>query len=51
MGYAFYTLPDGREAGYAVKAICDAEGCDARIDRADRPRPRLPLRGPPGWMA
>lgn len=33
MGYAYYTLPDGREAGYGVQAECDAEGCTEQIDR------------------
>lgn len=33
MGYASYTLPDGREAGYAVEAICEEDGCGAKIDR------------------
>lgn len=33
MGYAYYTLPDGREAGYSVEATCDKPGCDAKIDR------------------
>ena len=33
MGYAYYVLPDGREAGYAVEATCDADGCEAQIDR------------------
>lgn len=33
MGYAFYTLPDGREAGYSVKDICNEGGCDTEIDR------------------
>jgi len=33
MGYGSYTLPDGREAGYNVPAICDKEGCDREIDR------------------
>lgn len=33
MGYAHYTLPDGREAGYAVAAICDADRCTTKIDR------------------
>lgn len=33
MGYAHYTLPDGREAGYAVEATCDTDGCEAEIDR------------------
>ena len=33
MGYAYYILPDGREAGYGVEATCDEPGCTARIDR------------------
>lgn len=33
MGYMFYTLPDGREAGYGVAATCDKGGCEAKIDR------------------
>lgn len=33
MGYAYYVLPDGREAGYGVEAICDHDGCDEKIDR------------------
>ncbi len=33
MGYARYTLPSGREAGYEVEAECDHEGCTNRIDR------------------
>lgn len=33
MGYAHYTLPDGREAGYGVQAECDAPGCVNMIDR------------------
>ena len=33
MGYAFYVLPDGREAGYSVEATCDQDGCDTQIDR------------------
>lgn len=33
MGYGYYVLPDGREAGYGVEAECDAEGCTERIDR------------------
>ncbi|HEU4543315.1 MAG TPA: hypothetical protein VFR23_19450 [Jiangellaceae bacterium] len=33
MGYAYYVLPDGREAGYGVNAICDRDGCKAQIDR------------------
>lgn len=33
MGYGYYTLPDGREAGYNVTAFCDALGCTELIDR------------------
>lgn len=33
MGYAFYELADGREAGYAVDAQCDADGCEKEINR------------------
>lgn len=33
MGYAFYELCDGREAGYGVEATCDEDGCDESIDR------------------
>ena len=33
MGYASYTLPDGREAGYAIETTCDEPGCDTRINR------------------
>lgn len=33
MGYAYYLLPDGREAGYGVEAECDADDCTAVIDR------------------
>ncbi|WP_029542424.1 hypothetical protein [Rhodococcus aetherivorans] len=33
MGYGYYALPDGREAGYGVEAECDATGCSAKIDR------------------
>lgn len=33
MGYSYYVLPDGREAGYSVAAECDQPGCVARIDR------------------
>jgi hypothetical protein len=33
MGYAFYELPDGREAGYGVEAVCDEPGCAEEIDR------------------
>lgn len=33
MGYGYYVLSDGREAGYGVEAECDATGCTAKIDR------------------
>lgn len=33
MGYMFYMLGDGREAGYGVEATCDHEACNAPIDR------------------
>lgn len=33
MGYARYTLSDGREAGYGVQAACDRSGCYTLIDR------------------
>lgn len=33
MGYAYYILPDGREAGYGVSAKCDRDGCETKIDR------------------
>ncbi|MGQ3384478.1 hypothetical protein [Glutamicibacter sp. TV12E] len=33
MGYGFYTLPDGREAGYNVEAECDKDACETKIDR------------------
>lgn len=33
MGYANYTLSDGRQAGYAVEATCDEKDCAAVIDR------------------
>jgi hypothetical protein len=33
MGYGYYILPDGREAGYNVEAECDAPGCTVMIDR------------------
>ena len=33
MGYGSYLLPDGREAGYNVEAVCDEPGCDEVIDR------------------
>jgi hypothetical protein len=34
MGYASYTLADGRQAGYAIEATCDEKDCTARIDRS-----------------
>jgi hypothetical protein len=33
MGYAYYVLADGREAGYAVEDVCNQDGCEAKIDR------------------
>ena len=33
MGYGYYTLYDGRDAGYGVDATCDDPGCDASITR------------------
>jgi hypothetical protein len=33
MGYGYYLLPDGREAGYGVSAECDRDGCTTQIDR------------------
>jgi hypothetical protein len=33
MGYSYYVLPDGREAGYGVEATCDRDGCEEQIDR------------------
>jgi hypothetical protein len=33
MGYAYYRLADGREAGYGVGATCDEGSCTAGIDR------------------
>ncbi|APE11564.1 hypothetical protein [Rhodococcus sp. 2G] len=33
MGYAYYTLPDGRDAGYGVEAECDHPDCHERINR------------------
>jgi hypothetical protein len=33
MGYAYYILPDGREAGYGVEAVCDKDDCKNVIDR------------------
>jgi hypothetical protein len=33
MGYALYTLPDGRNAGYGVEAECDHPDCHVRVNR------------------
>lgn len=33
MGYAYYVLADGREAGYGVGATCDEKDCSTSIDR------------------
>lgn len=33
MGYGFYVLADGREAGYTVTAECDTEGCEEEVSR------------------
>lgn len=33
MGYGYYVLPDGREAGYGVEAECDHPDCATQIDR------------------
>ena len=33
MGYGYYTLPSGKEAGYLVEAKCEHPGCNAEIDR------------------
>lgn len=33
MGYAFYNLASGKEAGYGVEATCEHPGCDEKIDR------------------
>lgn len=33
MGFGYYLLPDGREAGYGVEAGCDRDGCTERIGR------------------
>lgn len=46
MGYSYYTLPDGREAGYGVDAECDAPGCPTEIDRG---LGYLCGRAPDGW--
>lgn len=33
MGWSYGVNGEGREVGYAVKATCDQDGCDAEIDR------------------
>lgn len=33
MGWGYGVLPDGREVGYSVEAVCEAPGCGAEIDR------------------
>jgi hypothetical protein len=33
MGYAYYVLADGREAGYDVEDVCNLDGCSTEIDR------------------
>ena len=33
MGYGYYILPDGREAGYGVDAECDLDDCSKQINR------------------
>jgi len=33
MGYGYYVLADGREAGYNVEDVCNEEGCAVAIDR------------------
>jgi len=33
MGYAHYTLPDGRAAGYGVEDVCNRDDCNVKIDR------------------
>lgn len=46
MGYGYYVLDDGREAGYGVTAECDHPGCTATIDRG---LGYLCGRNPAGW--
>lgn len=46
MGYSYYVLDDGREAGYGVTAECDHPGCIATIDRG---LGYLCGRNPSGW--
>lgn len=33
MGYSYYKLADGREAGYSVDAKCDVPECEEEINR------------------
>ena len=33
MGWSYGHNAEGREVGYSVDAVCDEEGCDAKIDR------------------
>ncbi len=33
MGWGYGVLPDGREVGYSVSAVCEAPSCDTAIDR------------------
>lgn len=33
MGYAYYKLASGKEAGYSVEATCEHPGCTTTIDR------------------
>jgi len=33
MGYGYYVLPDGREAGYMVDVECDQPDCTEEINR------------------
>ena len=33
MGWGYAVEADGREIGYMVDATCDADGCEAEIDR------------------
>lgn len=33
MGWSYGVLPDGREVGYGVHAVCEHPGCAKHIDR------------------
>lgn len=33
MGWSYAKLPDGREIGYSVDAVCEHPGCNKQIDR------------------